>query len=71
MYNASASPPQLGVFQQSLALLRQDKEYLTRQTEELSRRASAAEERAGFLSQQLADAKTAQERLYQQMVQTK
>ena len=70
-YGADFLCPQLSTVQQSLALLRQDKEYLGRQVSELGRRASLAEERGDALVQQLGETKQAKEKLYEHFLKTR
>ncbi|XP_062507788.1 progesterone-induced-blocking factor 1-like [Corticium candelabrum] len=54
--------------QQTLALLTQDKEYLTRQVQDLTGRCHHAEERADSLNGQLLESKKAREDLYEKFV---
>jgi progesterone-induced-blocking factor 1 len=54
--------------QQTLALLSQDKNYLTKQVQELTRRCHQAEERAESINVQLAENKKAREDLYEKFV---
>ena len=54
-----------------MALLRQDKDYLSKQVSGLSQRVATAEEKANYLSQQLVEAKQAKEALYQQLISDK
>ncbi|XP_032219897.2 progesterone-induced-blocking factor 1 isoform X1 [Nematostella vectensis] len=56
---------------QSLALLKQDKEYLNKQVQELSTRSSLAEEQLGQVTKQLNDVKQAREELYEKYISTR
>lgn len=57
--------------QQTVGLLRQDKDYLTGQVSALTQRVASAEEKADYLSEQLSNAKQSKETLYQQLLSDK
>ena len=62
---------QLSALEQSSVLLKQDKEYLSKQVSELMQRCQAAEERCGYLLLQLTEAKQSKEQLYEQFVRSR
>ena len=53
---------------QSLALLKQDKEYLNKQLPELTTRSKVYEEQVAVLSKELASIKQAREELYEKYI---
>ena len=59
---------QLSTAKQSLTLLKQDKDYLSRQLSESGNRSSFNEEKVQQLSRQLEDAKQAREDMYEKYV---
>lgn len=59
---------ELQVSRQTVALLKQDKEYLNKQLQELRGRCTLAEERLEQMSQQLGETKQAREELYEKYV---
>ena len=66
-----AAEEELTSQRQKLALLQQDKEYLTKQIAESTNRARFAEERAEHALTHLADAKRAREELYEKFLSTR
>ncbi len=58
----------LQVSKQTVALLKQDKEYLNRQLQELRGRCTLAEERLEQTSKQLEETKRAREELYEKYI---
>jgi progesterone-induced-blocking factor 1 len=56
---------------QSLALLKQDKEYLNKQVQELGTRCNMAESHLEQTSKQLSAAKEAREELYEKYISTR
>ena len=60
--------PQLSAAKQSLMLLKQDKDYLSRQLSEAANRSTFTEEKVQQLSRQLDDAKQAREEMYEKYV---
>ena len=56
------------VSKQTVALLKQDKEYMNRQLQELRGRCTLAEERLEQTSQQLGETKQAREELYEKYI---
>ena len=58
----------LQVSRQTEALLKQDKEYLNKQLQELRGRCTLAEERLEQMSQQLGETKQAREELYEKYI---
>lgn len=62
---------QLSSAQQSEALLRHDKEYLSRQVQELTQRLKLAEEKTEMVSEELTVAKQAREDMYHQLIKSK
>ena len=62
---------QLAAARQSLSLLKQDKEYLTRQVADLANRAAFSEEKIQQLNLQLDDAKRSREEMYDKYVSSR
>lgn len=56
---------------QAIALLKQDKEYLTKQVTDLSHRSQDMEEKNGNLQEQLLNVKQSKEELYEQFVRSR
>lgn len=56
---------------QSLALLKQDKEYLNKQVHELSTRCTMAEDHLHHMTKELSAAKQAREELYEKYITTR
>lgn len=54
-----------------MALLKQDKDYLSKQVSGLDQKVAMAEEKANYLSQQLVETKQAKEALYKQLISDK
>ena len=65
------APFQLTAARQSLSLLKQDKEYLTRQVADLANRAAFAEEKIQQLNLQVEDAKRSREEMYDKYVSSR
>ena len=63
--------PQLSALEQSSVLLKQDKEYLSKQVSELTQRCHTTEERSEYLLLQLTEAKQSKEQLYEQFVRSR
>ena len=61
---------QLSSAHQAIALLKQDKEYLTKQVTDLSHRSRDMEEKNGNLQEQLLNVKQSKEELYEQFVRS-
>ena len=57
--------------QQTVVLLRQDKEYVTGQVSVLGGRVASSEEKVDYLNDQLSEAKLAKENLYKQLIADK
>ena len=57
--------------QQTVVLLKQDKEYLTGQVSVLGGRVASSNEKVDYLSDQLSEAKMAKENLYKQLIADK
>ena len=57
--------------EQSVGLLKQDKDYLTRQVSALNERVSAGDQKVDWLDSQLSEAKQAKEQLYHQLISDK
>ena len=62
---------QLAAARQSLSLLKQDKEYLTRQVADLANRAAFSEEKIQQLNLQVDDAKRSREEMYDKYVSSR
>lgn len=62
---------QLSAARQSLSLLKQDKEYLTRQSADVANRLQFAEEKMQQMNMQLDDAKRSREEMYEKYVSSR
>ena len=60
--------PQLSSNKQTVALLRQDKDYLSRQANDANHKQAFGEEKLQALARQLEDAKLAREEMYEKYV---
>lgn len=63
--------PKLCAAKQSLSLLKQDKEYLTKQVSDLTNRCTYAEEKVQQSGHELEDAKRAREEMYEKYVSSR
>lgn len=70
MYNVCTFP-KLSAAKQSLSLLKQDKEYLTKQVSDLTNRCTYAEEKVQQSGHELEDAKRAREEMYEKYVSSR
>ena len=62
---------QCSTAQQTIALLKKDKDYLSKQVSGLDQQVAMAEEKANYLSQQLVETKQGKEALYRQLISDK
>jgi progesterone-induced-blocking factor 1 len=62
---------QLTAAKQSLSLLKQDKDYLTKQVSDQTNRCTYAEEKLQSISAQLDDAKRSREEMYEKYVSSR
>ena len=65
------NPLQLSSSEQKLSLLTHDKEYLSKQLTETTKRCHMAEEKAQFLEHQLEETKRSREELYEKLLVSK
>ena len=65
------NPLQLSSSEQKLSLLTHDKEYLSKQLTETTKRCHVAEEKAQFLEHQLEETKRSREELYEKLLVSK